>query len=326
MTEILVLAEHRKGILRDVTFEMLSKALELKDKTTANVTALLLGYKVENYAKKLSNYADNVLIVNDQKLELFNAEAYQKVISYIIQERKPLLTIIGHTSFGIEIAPSLATERGIPLASDCINIDFEEEKLKIFRQIYGGKVNIKASLCNSENYLVTLRPATFEVKNNKALNGKIITMPSPLKEEKHHKTFIKFYEEPAGEVDITAQDILVAVGRGIKDVENMPIVEKLANALSGPLACSRPIVDKGWLSSDRQVGTSGKTVKPKLYVAVGISGAFQHVSGMKNSDLIIAINKDQKAPIFRVADYGFVEDLEKILPIITNKIYEEKKK
>jgi electron transfer flavoprotein alpha subunit len=305
---------------------MLSKAIELGEKKKTNVTAVLLGYNVSDYAKKLANYAHEVLVVNDPKLEIFDAEAYQKVLKYLIQERKPLLTLIGHTSFGIEIAPSLATELDIPLASDCINIDFEEEKLMVFRQIYGGKVNIKASLRKSEKYILTLRSATFEIKENISLNGKIIEIPSPLKEETQNKVFIEFYEAPVGDVDITAEDILVAVGRGIKDVENMPIVEKLADALSGPLACSRPIVDKGWLSSDRQVGTSGKTVKPKLYLAVGISGAFQHVSGMKNSDLIIAINKDSKAPIFRIADYGIVEELEKIVPILTEKINEENKK
>jgi electron transfer flavoprotein alpha subunit len=326
MTEFLVLVEHRKGEIRDITFEMLSKVLELGEKTKAKITALLLGHNVTNLAKKLANYAHNVLIVDDPKLEIFDSETYQQVLSFLIQERKPLLTIIGQTSFGIEIAPSLATELGVPLASDCIDIDFEEGKIKVFRQIYGGKVNIKAAFRKSENYILSLRPATFEVKDNMSLNGNIINLPSPLKEKKQNKKFIKFYEAPTGDVDITAEDILVAVGRGIKDVENMPIVEKLANALSGPLACSRPIVDKGWLSSDRQVGTSGKTVKPKLYVSVGISGAFQHVSGMKNSDLIIAINKDSKAPIFRVADYGIVADLEKIVPVLTNKIIEEKKK
>ena len=326
MTEILVLAEHRKGELREITFEILSKALDLAEKKKASITAVLLGHNVNDHAKKLADFANDVLVVNDPKLEIFDAEAYQKVLGFLIQERKPLLTLIGHTSFGIEIAPSLATELDIPLASDCINLDFEEEKLMVFRQIYGGKVNIKASLRKSESYILTLRPATFEVKENVSLDGKIIEIPSPLKEETQNKVFIDFYEAPIGDVDITAEDVLVAVGRGIKDAENMPIVEKLADALSGPLACSRPIVDKGWLSSDRQVGTSGKTVKPKLYLAVGISGAFQHISGMKNSDLIIAINKDSKAPIFRVADYGIVEDLEKIVPILANKINTEKKK
>jgi len=325
MTEIMVLAEHRKGDLRDITFELLSKARDLGEIRNAKVIVVLLGYNVGEFANKLADHADKVMVINDPKLEIFDSEAYQKVLAYLIQERKPLLTLIGQTSFGIEIAPSLATELNVPLATDCIDVKFEEEKVIVIRQIYGGKVNIKASLRKSENYILTLRAATFEAKENKKIKGEIIEIASPLKEEKQNKKFVKYYEPPMGEVDITSENILIAVGRGIKDAENMPIVEKLANALGGPLACSRPIVDKGWLASDRQVGTSGKTVKPKLYIAVGISGAFQHVSGMKNSDLIIAINKDSKAPILRVADYGVIEDLEKIVPILTNKIEEEKK-
>ena len=325
MTELFVLAEHRRGELRDVTFEMLTKGRELSQKIDADLTAVLLGHNVKEFAKRLADHARKVLTVDDAKLGDFNAEAYQKVLSHLISERKPLLTLIGHTSFGIDLAPSLATELNVPLATDCINVDFEEKKPIVVRQVYGGKVNVKASLRTSESYIVTLRPATFEAQEEEALGGEIIEIPSPLEEDIPYKKFVEYYEPPAGEVDITAADILVSVGRGIKDTENMPIVEKLAEALGGALACSRPIVDKGWLPSDRQVGTSGKTVKPKLYLAVGISGAFQHVSGMKNADLIIAINKDSKAPIFRAADYGVVEDLFKVVPPLTNKILEEKK-
>jgi electron transfer flavoprotein alpha subunit len=325
MTELFVLAEQRRGELRDITFEMLTKGRELSQKIDADLTAVLLGHNVKEFAKKLADHAKKVLTVDDARLEDFNAEAYQKVLSHLISERKPLLTLIGHTSFGIDLAPSLATELNVPLATDCINVDFEEKKPIVVRQVYGGKVNVKASLRTSESYIVTLRPATFEAQEEEALGGEIIEIPSPLEEDIPYKKFVEYYEPPAGEVDITAADILVSVGRGIKDTENMPIVEKLAEALGGALACSRPIVDKGWLPSDRQVGTSGKTVKPKLYLAVGISGAFQHVSGMKNADLIIAINKDSKAPIFRAADYGVVEDLFKVVPPLTNKILEEKK-
>ncbi|KPV62836.1 MAG: electron transfer flavoprotein subunit YdiR [Candidatus Bathyarchaeota archaeon BA2] len=324
MKEIFVLAEHRRGELRDVTFEMLTKGRELSQKTNMDLTAVLLGYNVKEFAKKLADQTKRVLIVDDARLENFNAEAYQKVLSNLISERKPPLTLIGHTAFGVDLAPSLATELNAPLATDCIDVDFEEEKLVVVRQVYGGKVNVKASLRKSDSYIVTLRPATFEAQQVEPLGGEITEVPSPLKEDIPYKKFIEYFEAPAGEVDITAADILVSVGRGIKEADNMPIVEKLAKALGGVVSCSRPIVDKGWLPSDRQVGTSGKTVKPKLYIAIGISGAFQHVSGMKNSDIIIAINKDPKAPIFRAADYGVVEDLFKVVPTLTDKILEGK--
>jgi len=325
MTELFVLAEHRRGELRDVTFEMLTKGRELSQKTNLDLTAVLLGHKVKEFAKRLADHAKKVLIVEDTRLGEFNAEAYQKVLSHLISERKPLLTLIGHTAFGIDLAPSLATELNVPLATDCIDVDFEGEKPTVVRQVYGGKVNVKASLRTSKSYIVTLRPATFEVQEVKPLGGEVLEIPSPLKEDIPYKKFLEYYEAPAGEVDITAADVLVSVGRGIKEAENLSMVQKLAEALGGVVSCSRPIVDKGWLPSDRQVGTSGKTVKPKLYLAVGISGAFQHVSGMRNADLIIAINKDSKAPIFRAADYGVVEDLFKVVPTLTNKILEVKK-
>lgn len=325
MTELFVLAEHRRSEIRDVTFEMLTKGRELSRKIDADLTAVLLGHNVKEFAKRLADHAKKVLTVDDARLEDFTSEEYQKVLSHLICRRKPLLTLIGHTSFGMDLAPSLATELNVPLATDCVNVDFEEKKPIVVRQVYGGKVNVKASLRTSESYIVTIRPAAFEVQEVEPLGGQIIETSSPLKEDIPLTKFVEYYEPPAGEVDITKAEVLVSIGRGIKDSGNLSMVEKLAEALGGALACSRPIVDKGWLPSDRQVGTSGKTVKPKLYLAVGISGAFQHVSGMKNSDLIIAVNKDSKAPIFRAADFGVIEDLFKFVPALTNKILEEKK-
>ena len=322
MSEILVLAEHRRGELRDITFELIAKGRELSQKIGADLTVVILGHDVREFADRLAVHANNVLLIDDVRCQNYNAEIYQKILANLLSERKPLLTLIGHTSFGLDLAPSLATELDLPLATDCIDVDFEEKRLIAFRQIYGGKVNVKAVLRKSNSYILTLRPATFEVQDIKPLNGEINEIPSPLKEVAWNKEFVEYYESPKGEIDITAMDILIAIGRGVNNVDNIKLVEKLAEALGGALACSRPIADKGWLAADRQVGTSGKTVKPKLYIAVGISGAFQHVSGMKNSDLIIAINKDSKAPIFRVADYGVVENLENFVPILTNSIIE----
>ena len=324
MKEIFVLAEHRRGHVRDITYEMLTKGRKLAEKTNADLTAVLLGHNVKDNAKTLSEHAERVLFVEDAKLENFNSEAYQKVLSHLIKERKPLLTLIGHTSFGVDLAPSLVTALDLPLATDCIDIEFENETLVVTRQMYGGKVNVKATVRKSESYITTVRPATFEAKKETAKNGEIIEIQSPLSEEITEKCFVEYVEPPPGGVDITAADVLISIGRGIKDANNMPIIEELAKALGGVLACSRPIVDKGWLPSNRQVGASGKTVKPKLYIALGISGAFQHVLGMKNSDLIIAVNKDLKAPIFSFADYGVVDDLFKIVPQLKSKVYELK--
>jgi len=325
MAEIFVLAEHRQGQMRDITFEMLTKARELAAKTNADLTAVLLGKNVKEHGKTLSEHAKKVLLVEDAKLENFNSDAYLKVLSNLIKEHRPLLTMIGHTSYGIELTPRLAATTNTPLATDCIDLGFEGDALIVTRQMFGGKVNVKAIARKSETYVVTVRQAAFTAqKPATPTGGQIVEVPSPLTEEITTKRFLQYVLPPLGGVDITAAEKLVGIGRGIKDAANMPIVDELAKALGGVLACSRPIVDKGWLPTDRQVGSSGKTVKPKLYIAVGISGAFQHVLGMKSSDLIIAVNKDAKAPIFSFADYGVVEDLFKILPSLKNKINELK--
>jgi electron transfer flavoprotein alpha subunit len=325
MAKILVLAEHRQGQLRDITFEMLTKAREIAEKTNAGLTAVLLGKNVRDHAKTLAEYSQKVLLVEDDRLENFNSDVYQKVLVHLIREHKPILTIIGHTSYGVELAPRLAAAMKIPLATDCIDLAFEGDAFIVTRQMYGGKVNVRAVLRKSESYMVTLRQAAFQAQKPPVpMNGQIEEIPSPLTEEITTKRFIEYVLPPPGGVDITAAEVLVGIGRGIKDQSNIPLVEELAKSLGGVLACSRPIVDKGWLPSDRQVGTSGKTVKPKLYIALGISGAFQHVLGMKNSDLIIAVNKDPKAPIFSFSDYGVVEDLFKIVPVLKNKISELK--
>jgi electron transfer flavoprotein alpha subunit len=325
MKEIFVLTEHRQGEIKEITYEMLTKGRELAGKTKSELIAVLFGKNVEGHATTLSEYARKVLLVEDAKLESFNSEAYQKVLSKLINERKPFLVLIGHTSFGIDLAPSLAVSLNAPLATDCIDLKYENEILTVTRQMYGGKVNVNAVLRKAERYIATIRQAAFTAKKESSMNGEIIKVTSPLTVEITEKRFIEYVLPPPGGFDITTADVLIGIGRGIKDGSEIPPVEEFAKLLGGTLACSRPIVDKGWLPNDRQVGSSGKTVKPKLYIALGISGAFQHVLGMKNSELIIAVNKDPKAPIFGIADYGIVEDLFKIVPLLKSKIQEMKR-
>lgn len=325
MAKIFVLAEHRQGQVRDITYEMLTKAREIAERTGAELTAVLLGKSMKEQARLLAEYAKTVVLVEDGRVENFNSEAYKRILSGLIAEHKPLLVLMGHTSYGVDLAPRLATSLNLPLATDCIDLGFEGDLLTVTRQIYGGKVNAKAVARKAETYIATVRQATFAPqKPSPPANGQIVEAPSPITEDIAEKRFLQYVLPPPGGVDITAAEKLVGVGRGIKDVANMPVVDELAKTLGGVLACSRPIVDKGWLPTDRQVGTSGKTVKPKLYLALGISGAFQHVLGMKRSDLIIAVNKDPKAPIFSFADYAVVEDLFKVVPALKTKVYESK--
>jgi len=323
---IFVLVEHRQGEIRDISFEMLSKCKEVAKNINSKITALLLGNDVEQFLDSLKGYADTIMVVKDEKLEYFNSKTYQMVLSQLINENKPLLTLIGHTSYGIDLAPGLAVKLQIPLATDCADFFVESGQLRIIRQMYGGKVDAKATLKKSDSYLITIRPASFEAKEPESNESEIINLESPLKEEPIGKRFIKYVEPEISDVDITASDILVSIGRGIKEDKNIPVIEELAAALGGVISCSRPIVDKGWLDKGRQVGTSGKTVKPKLYLALGISGAFQHAAGMKDSELVVAINKDANAPIFNVSDFGIVDDLFKVVPELTQRINEMKAK
>jgi electron transfer flavoprotein alpha subunit len=323
MAKIFVLAEHRQGQVRDVTFEMLTKGREIAEKTGAELIAVILGKNVKEHAKNLAEYAKQVLLVEDSKLENFNSEAYRRILSALITEHKPSLVLMGHTSYGVDLAPRLAAALNLPLATDCIDLAFENGVLTVTKQMYGGKVNVKTNVKKAETHIATVRQATFPPqKPEPPANGQIMEIPSPLAEEIQEKRFIQYVLPPPGGVDITAAEKLVGIGRGIKDVANIPMVEDLAKTMGAVLSCSRPIVDKGWLPTDRQVGTSGKTVKPKLYIAVGISGAFQHILGMKSADLIIAINKDPKAPIFSFSDYGVVDDLFKVVPALKSKVSE----
>ena len=320
MGDVFVLAEHRRGELREVTLEMLGKGRELAGRMGGSLKAVLLGHGVDAFAGELAHQAHEVLVVEDERLGNFNSELYQKVLVSLLAERKPTLALIGHTAFGMDLAPSLAAELNLPLATDCIGFEFEDGRLLAIRERYGGKLQARVSFKEGEQYMATVRQAAFPIKELEPLGGQIVAVDSPLAEEARRKKFIEYVEAAVGDVDITQSEIIVAVGRGIKEQENLEIVEKLAKAMGGVLAGSRPVIDSGWLPPDRQVGQSGKTVKPKLYIAVGISGASQHLSGMKASDTIVAVNKDSGAPIFNVATYGIVDDLFKVVPALTEQL------
>lgn len=325
MSEIHVLVEHRLGELRDVTFEMLTKAYEISEKTNSKVVSVILGRNIKEKAEKLSKYSDEVLVVDDEKLEHYNSDVYQIVLEEILKERKPWLLMIAHTSYGVELAPSLAVSLNAPIVTDCIDLNIEDGKLIVIRQVYGGKLYAKIYVKKTDPAILTIRQGVIQTRELEK-HGEISILKTSIDLEIVKKKFIEYVAPTVGEVDITSADVIIAIGRGIKDRSNIPLAEELAKLLGGVLACSRPIVDKGWLPQDRQVGSSGKTVKPKLYIALGISGAFQHILGMKNSQLIVAINKDPNAPIFNVSHYGVVEDLFKIVPTLIEKIKEIKKR
>ncbi len=323
MGNVYVLAEHRQGELREVTLEMLTKAAAVAGQTGGEVVAVLLGSGVDSYAEKLGGFSDRVLYVDDPLFADYNSEKYQKALAALIQEYKPELMMIGHTTQGVDLAPALAVELKLPFIPDVIDINVEDGKLKPVRQYYQGKVNANFAFKGEPPYLITFREASLEV-GEPAKSGGVEKIDSPLKEDIAYRRFIEYVEAEVGDVDITQSEILVAVGRGVKEDKNMPLIEELAAVMKADICGSRAAIDAGWLGHDRQVGTSGKTVKPKLYIAIGISGAFQHLAGMKGAKTIVAINKDPDAPIFTEADFGIVDDLFKVIPKLTEKLKELK--
>jgi electron transfer flavoprotein alpha subunit len=319
MGDIFVLVEHRQGKIRDITYEMLGIGEKIAQQQGASSVAVLLGHGVKNLAEELALRASKVLVIEDEKLENFNPLPYQKVLSTLYSKYQPFLTLMGHTAFGMDLAPRVSVELGLPLATDCIGLSREGTRMKATRSIYGGKVQASISLRESPGYLATIRPGTFPASVPGEKKGGIVIEPSPLGETIDSRKFLEYFEAPLTGEDITQAEIIVSIGQGIGGPENIPLAEEVAKNLGGVLACSRPVVDRNWLPKERQVGISGKTVKPKVYLAIGISGAFQHVTAMQGSDTIIAINKDPRAPIFSVADYGVVDDFQNILPALKEK-------
>ena len=319
MEGIFVLVEHRQGKIRDITYEILGFGENLANQQGLSFTAVLLGHDVKNFAEDLATRVPKVLVIEDENLKNFNSILYQKTLSSLISKYQPCPLLMGHSAFGMDLAPSLSVETDFPLVTDCIDLLFEGGRLKATRSIYGGKVNANISLRESKGYIATIRPGIFSPKMPGEKKGGIVMESSPLQGMVEVKKFIEYIEAPITGEDITQAEILISVGQGIGGPEHIPLFEELAKNLGGTISCSRPVVDRNWLPKERQVGISGKTVKPKIYLAIGISGAFQHVTAMQGSVTIIAINKDPRAPIFGVADYGIVDDFQNVIPVLKEK-------
>ena len=317
--EIFAIAEHRRGELNPVSFELLNLTNLLKG--GGKSIAVVLGKNAHVFAEQLAKYADKVLAIEDEALENYDPELYSDVILQVLKGDKPALVLIGNTISGAELAPCLAVKLNAPVQTDVVNVEISDV-IRISKYICQGKVMVDAKLRNSEFYVLAVRQGVF--KNGPEVRGNfevISIKPSTAPRRK----FIKYIEPEIGEVDISKEDVLITVGRGLKNSSNMVIAEELAKLLGGVIAGTRPTVDYGWLSKDRQVGTSGKTVTPKLYLGVGVSGASQHVMGMKDSELIIAINEDPRAPIFEVAEYGIIGDIFEIVPKVIDKLRQIKR-
>ena len=312
-----VFAEQREGQLQKVSLELLGEGKKIAEKLGVKLTALLLGNNIEGLADTLTAHgADEVLVANDPKLEHYTTEAYTKVICDLAEERKPSILFIGATFIGRDLGPRVSARLSTGLTADCtsLDVDVETGDLLATRPAFGG--NLMATIACPEHrpQMATVRPGVFEKVETASTDAKVENVEVKLADSDIRTKVLETVKSKKDIIDISEANVIVAGGRGVGSKENFELLKELADVLGGTVAGSRAAVEKGWLDPAYQVGQTGKTVKPSIYIACGISGAIQHVAGMQDSDMIIAINKDNSAPIMKVADYGIVGDVKKVLP------------
>jgi len=306
MAEILVFIEHFQGKVSDISYISLAHAHTLATSIGGKVIGVLLGSGIEPAAKDL--LADEVLMIDDPSLADFIYDDHVAALAALINEKQPRFMIFGDTSIGSDVAGGLSARLKIPLLSFCKEFIVEGGVPKFVAQICGGKILVEGGFPEGTS-LVTMLPGKFKVNDGQSASPPKVTLyPLPSKEKPRLK-LLEMILPSDEDVDISKEKILVAVGRGIENQDNVDMVKELADALGGVLCASRPVIDQGWLSSSRLVGKSGKKVKPKLYLAMGISGAPEHVEAISDSEMIIAVNTDPRAPIFNVARFGTTENL-----------------
>lgn len=318
---VFVITEQRDGALKKATFEIVSEARRLADKLGTEVLCIVLGASVDGLTTVLAHYgADKVLVAESDVFTHYSAEGYTKVISEAIKQADPSIVLLTASAMGKDLAPRIAANLEVGLATDCVGLKLDGENLITKRPMFAGKV-IADYEFDCQPQMASLRPNIFPV--SEPLTSKTATVEkidisiaaSDL------KAVVKEIVASAGtKVDLTEADIIVSGGRGMKDPENYKIIEELATVVGGVVGASRAAVDAGWRPHADQVGQTGKTVSPKLYIACGISGAIQHLAGMSSSKCIVAINKDPEAPIFEKADYGIVGDLFEVVPALTEEL------
>jgi len=316
--DVWVVAEHFNGRLNDITLELVAKGRELAQAMEAKLAVVLLGRSVKGLAIELA--ADVVLVADRAELGEFTPEAYCAALEAALKDAQPRIVLMGSTSVGLDLLSLLSARTGNPCIDNCTKLEVREGRLFATSQIYGGKLFAEVAVAETTT-LIAVVPGSFP-KPETAVTGRpeVREIPLPAAWPEARIKFRKLIEPPPGDVDITKVPLLVAVGRGIQNADNLAMAEELAEALGGAVCASRPVIDQGWLPLTRQVGKSGMTVKPKLYLAFGISGAPEHWEGMKNSELVVAVNTDPKAPIFGGAHYGAVVDALDLIPLLTEEV------
>lgn len=319
-----VFAEQRNGVLLGTVAELLGEGRKLADKLETELSAILLGSEIENLAEELGAYgADRVIIADLPLLKDYNTEAYAKVIADLVRERKPEILLIGATNIGRDLGPRLSARLYTGLTADCtsLSIDTQSRCLLQTRPAFGGNVMATIVTPNHRPQMSTVRPGVMQKADYNPEHRAILDRANAELNDWDVRTrVIETVKTIKHTVDLTAADIIVAGGRGVGSAKGFELVEQLAGVLGGVVGASRAAVEAGYITSEHQVGQTGKTVRPKLYIACGISGAIQHLAGMQNSQCIVAINKNADAPIFNVADYGICGDLFKVIPMLIEEL------
>jgi electron transfer flavoprotein alpha subunit len=322
--DVLVVCEQRDGNLQSVSLELIGKARELADELKEEVIAVVSGKKVSDLTQELISYgADKVYYVEDDKLEKYVTEPYVKVMTTIINDLKPQVVLFGATSIGRDLAPRVSARVGCGLTADCTKLEIDEEAglLNMTRPTFGGNLLATIQSPEARPQMSTVRPGVMpKLANDKNRTGEVNKYEVELEDSDVNIQIIEEKLADKKKIKIEDAEVLVSVGRGIGSAENMKLAYELAETLEGEVSSSRAVVDQGWVDKDRQVGQTGKTVRPNLYIALGISGAIQHLAGMEESDLIVAVNKNPDANIFNVADVGIIGDINEVVPELIKKI------
>lgn len=323
-TGVWVFAEQRERCLENVTLELLGKAREFADKKNEELISILIGEDMEGSAKELIYYgADKVLLVDSPQMTNYNTINYAKTVSSLVKEYKPSILLLGATTQGRDLAPRVMAQLDTGLTADCLDLEINAEGLLVqTKPSYGGNIMCKIVCPEKRPQMATVRPKVFSIpKRDETRQGEIKKVEAVIGDNELVRIVKRIKTEASGP-KIEEADIIVAGGRGLENQENLKLIEELARVLGGAIGVTRPLVDEGWVTAAYQIGQSGKTVKPKLIITCGISGAVQFSVGMQTADCIIAINKDTDAPIFSIANFGIVGEVEEVLPVLIKKFKE----
>ncbi|MCF0145397.1 MAG: electron transfer flavoprotein subunit alpha/FixB family protein [Eubacterium sp.] len=338
---VFIFAQQVDNQIDNIAFELLGEAKKLAEPLNTEVTAVLLGYNVRNLVDQLAAYgADKVILVDDPELEVYRTEPYTHAFASVIDEFKPEIVLVGATAIGRDLGPSVSARVATGLTADCTQLEIgnfpiearpgqiqRHNQLLMTRPAFGGNTIATIACPDHRPQMSTVRPGVMQkIEPIEGARAAVIDYNPGFEKNNKYVDILEIVKMVSTTADIAKAKILVSGGRGVGSPENFKLLEDLAEALGGVVSCSRAVVDSGWKPKDMQVGQTGKTVRPQVYFAIGISGAIQHVAGMEESDLIIAINKDETAPIFDVADVGVVGDLNKIVPKLTAMIKDAKAK